>query len=98
VKIREAVAWLLVVMMAGGVGWQHYRSHLNWQEKERWKTAYFRIAESDRGYAEPNPVYVPERNDYVCPPSWTPAGAWGPNGVPLNPYRPIGCKREEQAK
>ncbi len=43
----------------------------------------------------PKPIYIPERNDYVCPMGWTPAGGWKENGVPLDPYRPIGCKLEK---
>jgi hypothetical protein len=43
--------------------------------------------------SSPKPVYIPGRNDYSCPDGWTPAGAWGANGVPVDPYRGIGCKR-----
>jgi hypothetical protein len=44
--------------------------------------------------AAPVPTYIPKRNDYVCPKGWTPAGGWGENGVPTDPYRGVTCKEK----
>jgi hypothetical protein len=95
-KIREAVAWVLVVALFYTTAWQHDRSHRNWQEKEQWKSLYFHVLPFLRSEIAVDPIYIPSRNDYVCAPGWIPAGGWGPNGVPL--HEPIGCKREEQTK
>jgi hypothetical protein len=46
----------------------------------------------------PTPIYIPQRNDYSCPDGWTPAGSWGPNGKPDDPYRPIGCKPDPEQR
>jgi hypothetical protein len=92
-QVREGIAWILVFVMFGVAGWQHYRSHKNWEEALRWKNAYFSWTPQEN---PPKPIYIPERNDYVCAPGWTPAGAWKEGGVPLNPYTPIGCMRENK--
>lgn len=80
-----AVIFIMVVVVIGALGWHSYH-----QEHPC-------IADgiSNSNYtietAPPKPLYVPERNDYVCPKGWQPGGGWKENGVPLDPYRGVTC-------